>query len=420
MKGIFFALKSTHLLQVFQSRKMAALLLLGFSSGLPLFLTNRTLQAWMTIEGVDLGTIGLFSLVGLPYSLKFIWSPFLDRFVPPFLGRRRGWLVVTQVGLMLFIATMAFHDPSKALQLLAVNTIIIAFLSASQDIAVDAYRTDVLEELEMGAGAAVWVLGYRIAMLVTGSLAFILADHIPWQIVYVLMSALMAIGLITSFWAPEPLLADQAPTSLRDAVILPFIEFFKRLHLFHALLILIFIILYKLGDSLIANMATPFLLKIGFSQTDLGTIQGGVGLIATIFGVLAGGAILSKIGINRSLWVFGGFQAFSNFMYLGLAMFGKNYPFMVAAISIENFCAGLVTSGFVAFLMSLCNQKFSATQFALLTSLMAVSRDVLVAPAGKIAVATGWPLFFLITVLLSLPGLALLPICAPWNATKNS
>ncbi|HEY9859226.1 MAG TPA: AmpG family muropeptide MFS transporter [Candidatus Obscuribacterales bacterium] len=403
-------------LQVFQSRKMAALLLLGFASGLPLFLTSKTLQAWMTVEGVDLKSIGLFSLVGLPYSLKFLWSPILDRFIPPFLGRRRGWLILTQGALLLAIGAMALQNPSQALQLLAVNALLIAFFSASQDIAFDAYRTDVLETYEMGAGAAVAVLGYRIALLITGSLALILADRIPWPMVYLLLAVLMAIGMVTALWAPEPVLRDRPPESLADAVRLPFIEFFQRLGVARGALILVFIVLYKLGDALVNNMSTPFLLKTGFTQTDIGAIQGGMGLLATIVGVLAGGAVLSKLGINRSLWVFGGLQAVSNLAYLGLSQVGRDYSFMVVAINIENFCAGLGTAAFVAFLMSLCNQRFSATQFALLSSLMAVSRDILVAPAGGIVEAIGWPLFFTLSLVAALPGLLLLPIFAPWNA----
>jgi PAT family beta-lactamase induction signal transducer AmpG len=407
-------------LQVFQSRKMAALLFLGFASGLPLFLTSKTLQAWMTVEGVDLKSIGLFSLVGLPYSLKFLWSPFLDRFVPPFLGRRRGWLILTQGALLLAIGAMALQNPSQALQLLAINALIIAFLSATQDIAFDAYRTDVLETYEMGAGAAVAVLGYRIALLITGSLALILADRIPWPTVYLLLAVLMAIGMVTALWAPEPELRDRPPESLRDAVTLPFIEFFQRLGAVRGALILVFIVLYKLGDALVNNMSTPFLLKTGFTQTDIGAIQGGMGLLATIVGVLAGGAVLSKLGINRSLWVFGGLQAVSNLAYLGLSQVGRDYSFMVIAINIENFCAGLGTAAFVAFLMSLCNQRFSATQFALLSSLMAVSRDILVAPAGGIVEAIGWPLFFVLSLVAALPGLLLLPVFAPWNAKAET
>lgn len=403
------------LLQVFQSRKILALLFLGFASGLPLFLTSRTLQAWMTVAGVDLGSIGLFSLVALPYSLKFLWSPLLDRFVPPFLGRRRGWLVVTQVVLVLAIAAMSFQDPSKNLQLLAINALFIAFFSASQDIAFDAYRVDVLEEREMGAGAAVTVLGYRIALLVTGSLALILADRMPWNLVYLYLAGLMLLSIGFTLWAPEPERRVQPPDTLLQAVKLPFLEFFQRSGWLKGALILLFIVLYKFGDGLVNNMATPFLLQMGFSQTAIGAVQGFMGLLATIVGALTGGAVLSRIGINRSLWIFGGLQALSNLAYLALAQAGPNNTLMVLAINIENFCAGLGTAAFVAFLMSCCNPRFSATQFALLSSLMAVSRDILVAPAGKIAESVGWAPFFLLSLAAALPGLLLLPVCAPWN-----
>jgi PAT family beta-lactamase induction signal transducer AmpG len=403
------------LLKVFQSRKMAALLLLGVASGLPLLLTSKTLQAWMEVENVNLGAIGLFSLVGLPYSLKFLWAPLLDRFTLPFLGRRRGWLIVIQSALLVAIALMALQKPAQALQLLAVNAVAIAFLSATQDIAADAYRADVLEEREMGAGAAIFVLGYRIALLLTGSLALILADLIPWSTVYLLISGVMVIGLIATITAPEPEERVRPPASLADAVLLPFGEFFQRLGLLQGVLILVFIVLYKLGDALVNNMSTPFLLQTGFTQTDIGAIQGGMGLIATIVGALAGGAILSKIGINRSLWVFGGLQALSNLTYFIQAQLGKDYRFMIVTINVENFCAGLGTAAFVAFLMSLCNQRFSATQYALLSSLMAVSRDILVAPAGRLVEITSWPSFFLISIVAALPGLLLLPVFAPWN-----
>jgi len=399
---------------------MAGLLLLGFASGLPLFLTSRTLQAWMTVEQVDLAAIGLFSLVGLPYSLKFLWSPLLDRFVPPFLGRRRGWLVLTQVALAGAIAAMALQQPRLSLQLLAANALVIAFLSASQDIAFDAYRSDVLEPQELGAGAAVAVLGYRVALLVTGSLALILADplspvHLSWPGVYALMGGLMALSVGFSFFAPEPERPVQPPDTLAAAVWLPFREFVGRSGPRQAALILAFIVLYKLGDALINNMVTPFLLQTGFEQRDIGAIQGGMGLVATIVGTLTGGALLTRWGVNRSLWIFGGLQAASNLAYWLLALLGTNYAWMVLSINLENFCGGLGTAAFLAFLMSLCNPNFSATQFALLSSLMAVSRDLLVAPAGQIAKLTGWPVFFALTIALSLPGLALLPWFAPWQ-----
>jgi MFS transporter, PAT family, beta-lactamase induction signal transducer AmpG len=415
---------------VFTQPKMAALMLLGFASGLPLNLTSDTLQAWMTVEKIDVASIGLLSLVKLPYSFKFIWSPLLDRFMPPFLGRRRGWLVLTQVGLFFAIAAMALQNPHQALQLLAINALLIAFFSATQDIGFDAYRTDVLDKPEMGAGAAVGVLGYRIALLVTGSLVLILADpkntwHLSWPVVYILMAILMGIGMVTSFWAPEPILRDRPPQSLKEAVTLPFLDFFQRSGVMQGFLILAFIFIYKLGDSLVKIMSKPFLLPtdakagligLGFSQTDVGAIQGGMGLVATIIGTLIGGAIIAKIGINKSLWIFAGLQAASNLSYVVLALVGKNYPLMVGAINVETFCAGLETAAFVAFLMSLCNPRFSATQYALFSSLMAFSRDILVAPAGILAKAAGWPLYFAIASGSALLGMLLLPFFAPWNA----
>lgn len=402
-------------IRVFESKKILALLLIGFSSGLPYLLTNKTLQAWMTQEGVNLTAIGLFSLVGLPYSLKFLWSPFMDRFVPPFYGRRRGWLIITQLLLVVAIAFMSLQRPKEALFLVAVNAVFITFISASQDIVADAYRTDILEVHEMGAGAATFVLGYRVALLLTGSVALILADLMPFNLVYLFLAGLMLLTVSFTLFAPEPEFDNNSPKSLRDAVILPFQEFFQRSGVVSGILMLLFINLYRLGDSFLANMSTPFLLQTGFTQTDIGAIQGGMGLLATIVGTLVGGAVMSKIGINRALWIFGGIQAISNLSYFVLAQVGQNYPIMILTINIENFCGGLGTASFIAFLMSLCNQQFSATQYALLSSLYAVGRDILVAPAGKIVENIGWPWFFLFTMILALPGLLLLPWFAPWN-----
>jgi PAT family beta-lactamase induction signal transducer AmpG len=403
------------LIKVFENRRIAALLLLGFASGLPYYLTNKTLQAWMTQENVKLTAIGLFSLVGLPYSLKFIWSPFMDRFVPHFLGRRRGWLIITQVLLVVAIAAMSLQQPKQALFFVAINALFIAFLSASQDIVADAYRTDVLKPQEMGAGAAIFTLGYRVGLLLTGSLALILADRMSWNLVYLCLALIMLLCIGFTLFAPEPQEDNKAPQSLKDAVILPFQEFFQRYELIYAISILLFINLYRLGDSFLGNMSTPFLLKTGFTQTDIGAIQGGMGLFATIIGTLIGGSIMSKIGINRALWIFGGIQALSNVVYLILAQIGQNYPFMVLAINVENFCGGLGTAAFTAFLMSLCNHQFSATQYALLSSLYAFGRDILVAPAGGIVENIGWSWFFLFTLIEAIPGLLLLPWIAPWN-----
>ena len=434
---------------------MAAILLLGFASGLPFALTDDAFRAWMTKAGLDLRTIGWFSLVSLPYSLKFIWSPLLDRFVPPFLGRRRGWMVMAQIGLiagivalalqMSTIATLGVEQRSFHLQLLALTALGIALLSATQDIAIDAYRADVVTEREVGAGASLAILGYRIALLLTGWIAFNLADRLTWPWVYGVMALLMGAGLLTALKAPEPLEHDRPPESLRQAIILPFLEFFRRLGWQQALFTLLFIIVFKLGDAMVAKMAVPFLggKGLGFPDAAIGNIRQGMGLIATIVGTLAGGAVLSKIGINRSLWVFGALQAISNLGYYVLAVVGKSYPTMVAAINVENFCGGLGTAGFLGFLMSLCNPRFSATQFALLSSLMAVGRDLLAGPAsGELAgqlqpfihanAATfgvsslagetqqGWALFFLLTLVASLPGLLLLPLFAPWNGRRSN
>lgn len=429
---------------------MAAILLLGIASGLPYALMDDAFRGWMTKAQLDLRTIGWFSLISLPYSLKFLWAPFLDRFVPPRLGRRRGWMVIGQLGLMVTIALLALQmaaiaagptpTPASVLQIVALIALGITFLSATQDIAIDAYRTDVLEEREMGAGAATYVLGYRIAILLTGALAFILADRITWPWVYGGMAGLMGLGVLVSLGAPEPVRAVHPPDSLEQAVVQPFAEFFSRLGVQRTIAVVLFILLYKLGDNLTAKMAIPFLgdQGLGFSDTDIGTIRQGLGLVATIVGTLAGGAALSQLGINRSLWIFGGLQALSNLGYLILAIIGKNYLVMVLAINVENFCAGLGTAGFVGFLMSLCNPRFSATQFALLSSLMAVGRDLIAGPAsGEIAqrlqqfvqsnpniaaipalggaTQQGWPLFFGITLIAALPGLLLLPVFAPWH-----
>jgi MFS transporter, PAT family, beta-lactamase induction signal transducer AmpG len=401
--------------RIFGQPKMATLLVLGFSSGLPFYLTSKTLQAWMTTANVDLATIGFFSLVTLPYSLKFVWSPLMDRYIPPFLGRRRGWVLITQVLLLVAIAAMSLHDPRTGLKMLAINAIAIAFFSASQDISLDAYRTDVLENREMGAGAAIFVLGYRIAMITTGALAFFLADRMPWQTVYLILSALVLIGVVATFLAGEPVLHEAPPKRLADAVILPFTNFFQRVGIVRALLVLLFIVAYKYSDSLAGSMTTPFLLQAGFSQSEVGAVFLGAGVIATIVGVLVGGAVIGKLGINRSLWIFVVVQGLSNLTYYVLAHAEKSHVLMVTAVVIENFGLGLVTAAMTAFLQSMCDKRFTATQFALLSSLMAASRDILVAPAGKIAESLGWPPFFLITVAMAIPPLVLLPFIAPWN-----
>jgi len=400
-------------LALWRERRMVALALLGFASGLPLYLTSRTLQAWMRAEGVDLTTIGLFSLVALPYSLKWLWAPVLDRVVPPFLGRRRGWLLILQLAIAVALAMMALANPRAALKLVALNALVIAFLSASQDVVVDAYRADILAEREMGVGVAVWVIGYRVALIVTGALAFFLADQLSWPLAYLAMGGLMALGIVGTFVAREPAVA--APQSFREAVVAPFREFVGRVGAVRFVLVLLFIVLYKLPDYLAGGIATPFLVDLKFSLTEIGAVQGGLGIGATMVGVVVGGVLVERAGINRSLWVAGLLQAVSNVAYYLLALAGASRTALIAAIVVENACTGVVTAVFLAFLMALCNVRYSATQFALLSSLMGVSRDVLVAPAGAVAEALGWPGYFLATVAAALPGMLLLPAFAPWN-----
>jgi len=393
-------------LQVFKNRRIAVMVLMGFSSGLPLALTAGTLQAWMTVAGVQLRTIGVFGLVGLPYILKFLWSPLMDRFVPPVLGRRRGWIILTQLGLIAGIGAMAFGSPENAPWSMAALALLVAFTSASQDIVVDAYRTDILHETERGAGVAVFVTGYRIAMLVSGALAFILSDLIGWRSTYLLMAGLMSVGISAAFFGPEPELSVIPPGNLQEAVWGPLKDFFTRRAAF---MILLLIVLYKVADAYAGAMTTPFLIRgLGFSPTDVGTVNKGFGLAATIVGATIGGTLMVRLGLFRSLLVFGIFQAVSILSFVVLALAGKSYGLMIVAIALENFAAGMGTTAFLSLLMALCNQRFSATQYALLSSLASLGRIFIAPTSGYVAESTGWPVFFFISALAGIPGLLLL------------
>ena len=379
---------------------------LGFASGLPLALTAGTLQAWLTVTGVDLRTIGIVTLVGLPYTLKFLWSPLMDRFVPPWLGRRRGWMIATQLALIAGIAAMAVTGPADAIWALSVLAIAVAFLSASQDIAFDAYRADVLLAPERGIGAGVSVIGYRIAMLISGAVALILSDHIGWQSTYLLMAGLMFIGVATTLFSPEPSSAITPPRTLSEAVWGPIREFFSRSP---ALGLLLLIILYKLGDAFAGTLTTAFLIRgVGFSPTEVGVVNKGMGLLATLLGALAGGALMVRMGLFRALLLFGSLQAVSNLSFMVLAWTGKSYLVMVSAVAFENLSGGMGTAAFVALLMSLCDHRYTATQFALLSALAALGRVFVGPPSGYLVETVGWVVFFFITFLAALPGLGLL------------
>ena len=398
--------------EVFRSRRLAVILALGFASGLPIALTGGTLQAWMTVEGVDLSTIGAFTLVGLPYVWKFLWAPAMDRFVPPFLGRRRGWLVLTQLALALGIAVLAFQSPRSDLALVAWLALFVAFASASQDIVVDAYRTDVVTREQRGIAGALGVAGYRIAMLFSGALALVLVGGsgvIPalgWRNTYLLMAALMAVGVLAAFWGEEPAPAN-TPRNLREAVVEPFREFFSRPG---AIAILVLLVLYKLGDAFAESLTTAFLLRgAGFSLDDVGWVNKAIGFAATIAGALLGGALMVKLGLYRALLAFGILQGVAILSFMWLALVGKDYPIMVLAVGLEKGTAGMGTAALVALLMALCDHRFTATQYALLSALASIGR-VFVGPVAGYAtdpkhLGLSWAVFFFWAFIAALPGL---------------
>jgi PAT family beta-lactamase induction signal transducer AmpG len=393
---------------IYFGRRVAPLLALGFASGLPLALTGGTLQAWATVENVSLQDIGFLTLVGTAYTLKFFWAPLVDRYAPPMLGRRRGWMALTQLLLAFGLMAMGLASPGTSLGPLAMIAVLVAFFSATQDIAFDAYRTDVLQAKERGAGAALSVLGYRLAMLVSGGLALIIADQwLGWQAMYLLMGMLMLGGVLATLVAPEPQTPAKTPETLTVAVMGPLKEFFSRNGVWTLLLL---IVLYKLGDAFAGALSTTFLIRgAGYTVTEVGTINKLMGLAATIVGALVGGSLMARFGLYRSLMFFGLLQAVSNLGYWLIAVSPQNLYLMAFGVGLENLCGGMGTAAFVALLMGLCQQQFSATQFALLSALSAVGRTYLAGPLSPPLVESmGWPGFFLLTVVIALPGLWLL------------
>jgi len=404
-------------LDVVFSGRMLVAFLMGFSCGMPLLLTGSVLQAWMHDAGVDLATIGLFALVGLPYTLKFLWAPLMDRFTFRLFGRRRGWLLAAQVALTCAIAGLGMMEPAKSPWLLALVALLVTFFSASQDIVVDAYRREDLPDRELGLGSSLYVNGYRVGLLLAGSGGLILADFIPFSMVYLLMAATMCVGIVVTLLAREPQVAEGVPQTLEAAVIDPFREYFSRRD---AWLILAFILLYKIGDIMASAMTTPFYLDIGFSKTEIGAIAKLFGFWATIIGGLVGGVWMLKIGINRSLWIFGVLQAVSTAGFAVLAVIGHSLPGLAAVIAFENLSGGMGTAAYVAFMASITNKRFTATQYALLSSLMGIPRVLASAPTGFMAEHMGWPAFFTFCALIAAPGLMLLNRFAPWREKAAS
>jgi PAT family beta-lactamase induction signal transducer AmpG len=398
--------------EVIFSRRMFVSFVMGFACGLPLLLTSTVLQAWMKKEGVDLTLIGLMALVGLPYTLKFLWAPFLDRFTLSFLGRRRGWLLVAQIALALSIAGLGFTGPAKNPVIMVFAAILVTFFSASQDIVVDAYRREDLADEELGLGSSFYINGYRVGMLLASGGGLILADHLPFTMVYLIMAACMLPGIITTLLTPEPVISEGTPKTLREAIAAPLAEYFGRKN---AVLILAFILFYKIGDTMASAITTPFYLDIGFSMTEIGTVVKIFGFWATIAGSLIGGVLMLRMGINRGLWVFGFLQAISTAGFALLAHIGYSVPALSGVIAFENLTGGMGTTAYAAFMGSITNKKFTATQYALLSSLMGVPRVLASAPTGFLAKHMGWESFFIFCVLIAIPGMLLLLKFAPWN-----
>lgn len=404
---------------VYADRRILVVLLLGFSSGLPLALTGSTLSVWLTEDGVSLAAVGLFAMVGIPYSFKFLWAPLIDRAPLPLMtrlfGRRRGWALTTQGALIAALLALGANDPAGDPWMVAVLALVVAFCSASQDIVIDAYRVEILEEHQYGAGAAAVQFGYRTAMLVSGAGALLLAEVVPWFWVYATMAGLVGLGAVVILASREPAVPTTAVKPVtrglvawtQDAFVGPFADMLKR-HGWTVAVILTFVVLYKLGDAMAGVMANPFYIKIGFTKADIAEISKLYGFIATIAGTAMGGVLVARIGIARSLLVCGVLQAVSNLMFAWQAHVGADRLWLTATIAIENVSGGMGSAAFVAYISALCSLAYTGTQYSLLSSLAAIGRTVLAAQGGYVVEAVGWIDFFLFSTVAALPGLALL------------
>ncbi|WP_093523421.1 AmpG family muropeptide MFS transporter [Stigmatella erecta] len=425
-------MSSPSVLSALRNPRVLLMFALGFSSGLPLYLTGSTLSAWMKNEGVSLKTIGIFSLVGFSYTFKFAWAPLMDRYYPPFLGRRRGWLLITQVLLGIALVFMGQVDPSRQTVLMASLAALVAFLSASQDIVADAYRTDLLSDEDRSLGVTTFTLGYRVGMIFAMAVALTLSDLIGWTSTYAVMGALMAVGVATTLLSPEPQ-ATHRPLSLVASVVEPLVDFFQRhrvgtpaataAHAARSALqkgasavwryrlalgTLLFIVLFRVGDAVAFRMTTPFTLELGFSNTELGVIQKFVGMAGAIAGAVLGGVLVVKLGIKRSLLLFGSAQALTNLLYIALAARGKDPLFLALTVGADNFTGGMGSAAMTVFITALCNRSFSATQYALLSSLSAVPMHLMGAASGFLAESMGWAGFFSFTTVAMAPALLVL------------
>lgn len=405
--------------EILLNRKMIVCIFQGFASGMPLYVLIQLLPGWLRTEGVDLSTIALFSIATLPYTWKFVWSPLVDRYRFPFLGRRRGWMIVTQVLLFFSIAQFGSIDPAVDLSAVIWIVFATALFSATQDIVLDAYRREMLADDELGTGNSIFINAYRVSSLVPGSLGFVLADLLPWGAVFLIVAGFMLVGIVTTLVVSEAVDDAIAPRTFREAVADPFVEFFGRGGLKSGLLVLAFIVFYKLGDSMAVALQTPFFIDMGFTLTEIGTVAKFAILGSSILGTALGGLLMLRLSINRALWVFGVVQLVSILGFAALARIGNNLYALFAVASFEYIGVGLGTVALTAFMAKQTNMRFTATQLALLTSLAVIPRTVASATTGFIIDAVGYFNFFLICTAAALPGMALLLVVAPWNDTPQ-
>ena len=409
---------NTNIRKILFNKHMLICILTGFSSGLPLYILISLLPAWLRSENVDLKVIGLFALIQLPFTWKFLWAPLFDRYIPP-LGRRRGWLFIWQTALILTIPGFGVFHPTLDLWTIAYLATLVAFFSASQDIVMDAYRRELLLDNELGLGNAIHVNAYKIAGLIPGSLSLILADHMPWDSVFIITALFMIPGITMTLFVSEPILKNGTPKTLRAAVVEPFQEFISRNGIKSAVTVLAFIFFYKLGDSMATALATPFYLDMGFSKTEIGLVAKNAGLWPSVAGGLLGGIWMIKLGINRALWLFGVVQMCAILGFAWLATVGHSLPLLAIVIGIEALGVGLGTSAFVAFIAHTTHPNYTATQFALFTSLAAVPRTFANAATGYLVDSLGWMTFFLLCFFIAVPGMLLLLKVAPWNGQET-
>jgi PAT family beta-lactamase induction signal transducer AmpG len=399
-------------------RRLVSLVLLGFASGLPLFLTGSTLKAWMTDEGLSLGTIGLFSFVTLPYSLKVFWAPFLDRFTLPGLGRRRGWMLLMQGGMVAALLFLARSQPHLDLMRVVILALALAVASATFDIAVDAWRAEALDQKHLGLGNSIHIAAYRVAMLVSGGLALILAQAFGWRTTYLLMAAFTCLGMVGTWLATNTDAVARAPRTLREAISGPLKDLLQRKGIGY---LLAFAVFYKLGDWLAESMTIPFLLRgMGFSKMQIGTVQKTTAMVAIIVGGLIGGWMLTRLSLRKALWICGFVQAGSILGFWAISLLGRHLPLLVAANTLENLAYGMGGSAFAALLMGSCNRSYTGTQYALFSALMALPRTLFAGMTGFMADWYGWKLYFPVCAAAAIPGLLLLLLWDRWGLPENT